>query len=566
MPTSRVRLGAIALVALALAPSGAAAQTGEAYMRAMELEQAEKYREAAGAYREALRANPGSVPVVLGLERVYAQIGLTDSIVPVLEAQIAAHPRVPAFRTALLRSFRSLGDQARARAAFEKWRLDWPRETLPYREYAKLLLDDQQTEAADSVLRRAQADLGTGRGLEFELAQLRAATGLWEQSAGSWRSAVSANGYLDQAAIFSLMPTPAATRPAVRRALLAPPLEPAARRILAALELAWGSPREGWFALRDLPGDSAAVASWLDFARRAEEAQAWLPARDALVAAMRRGFTPDLAVRAASAALSGGDAEAAIALSTESERRLEPVQFATMVLPIQMRALSVLGKPNEARALLDRFAVHLDPDQHGRLTQLLAWAWVRAGDMAQARALIGQSEGARTSEAAGWLALYEGDLRAARRVLKPTTDASPELVAALALLARTKQDSAPAAGRAFLLLARGDSAVAAQAFEDAARGVRDAAPLLLASAARLHAARRDRTRAVALWRQIVESHADSPEAPEAELEWARALRRAGELAAAIGKLEHLILTYPQSALVPQARRELELARAGVPAS
>ncbi|HJR43633.1 MAG TPA: tetratricopeptide repeat protein, partial [Gemmatimonadaceae bacterium] len=95
---------------------------------------------------------------------------------------------------------------------------------------------------------------------------------------------------------------------------------------------------------------------------------------------------------------------------------------------------------------------------------------------------------------------------------------------------------------------------------------RDAAPLLLASAARLHAARRDRTRAVALWRQIVESHADSPEAPEAELEWARALRRAGELAAAIGKLEHLILTYPQSALVPQARRELELARAGVPAS
>ena len=86
MPTSRVRLGAIALVALALAPSGAAAQTGEAYMRAMELEQAEKYQEAAGAYREALRANPGSVPVVLGLERVYAQIGLTDSIVPVLEA------------------------------------------------------------------------------------------------------------------------------------------------------------------------------------------------------------------------------------------------------------------------------------------------------------------------------------------------------------------------------------------------------------------------------------------------------------------------------------------------
>jgi hypothetical protein len=32
----------------------------------------------------------------------------------------------------------------------------------------------------------------------------------------------------------------------------------------------------------------------------------------------------------------------------------------------------------------------------------------------------------------------------------------------------------------------------------------------------------------------------------------------------VARLEHLILTYPQSALVPQARRELDLARAGIP--
>ena len=56
---------------------------------------------------------------------------------------------------------------------------------------------------------------------------------------------------------------------------------------------------------------------------------------------------------------------------------------------------------------------------------------------------------------------------------------------------------------------------------------------------------------------------DAPEAPEAELEWARALRHDGQTKAAIEHLEHLILTYPQSALLPQARRELELSRNGI---
>jgi TolA-binding protein len=60
---------------------------------------------------------------------------------------------------------------------------------------------------------------------------------------------------------------------------------------------------------------------------------------------------------------------------------------------------------------------------------------------------------------------------------------------------------------------------------------------------------------VALWTTLVREHAASPEAPEADLEWARALRRAGQTAAAAERLEHLILTYPESALVAQARRE-----------
>jgi len=60
--------------------------------------------------------------------------------------------------------------------------------------------------------------------------------------------------------------------------------------------------------------------------------------------------------------------------------------------------------------------------------------------------------------------------------------------------------------------------------------------------------------------------ATTPEAPEAELSWARSLRRGGHAADAVTHLEHMILTYPESALVPQARRELELARSAVPST
>jgi tetratricopeptide (TPR) repeat protein len=181
---------------------------------------------------------------------------------------------------------------------------------------------------------------------------------------------------------------------------------------------------------------------------------------------------------------------------------------------------------------------------------------VRAGDVPRARqalAAAGGADGAETIE--GWLALYAGDLATARTLFRATADASPALVDALALLSRTAVDSSAAAGAAHLALARGDTAAAAAAFAAAAPTVPGATPLMLAAAARLHAAVGQTSQAVALWTTLVREHAASPEAPEADLEWARALRRAGQTAAAAERLEHLILTYPESALVAQARRE-----------
>ena len=92
----------------------------------------------------------------------------------------------------------------------------------------------------------------------------------------------------------------------------------------------------------------------------------------------------------------------------------------------------------------------------------------------------------------------------------------------------------------------------------------EVASLLLYTAGQLRASIRDERNAIPLWQRVVEQYAMSAEAPAAELEWARTLRRSGDLGGAAQRLEHLILAYPQSALVPQARRDLEQVKGTVP--
>jgi tetratricopeptide (TPR) repeat protein len=386
--------------------------------------------------------------------------------------------------------------------------------------------------------------------------------GLWEPSAESWRRAVNAAPYLEQAAVFALMPAPAEARNRIRAVLTAPPIETGARRIIGSLELEWGSPRSGWTALRALPNDTASLQAWLDFARRAEAAQAWLVARDAFAAVHARTRSPEHAVRAATAALNGGDSRSALALAGAVEN---PQRSTRALLPVRLRALASLGRAADAERMLDDARGTLAPEQIPPLARIVAMGWIRAGDVARARALLGEDGEWQEEPIAGWLALYEGDLRTARRRLRPRSgDVEAELVSAIAVLSRTTADSAPAIGAAFLALARGDTSAAAAAFEAASRSTPDAASVLIASAARLHRARGDVVSALPLWRGLLDRYPGSAEAPEAELEWARALRRGGDAAAAIARLEHLILTYPASALVPQARFELDLARAAIP--
>ena len=537
-----------------------------ALFKALDLETAGKYLEAVPYFRAGLHTT-SAVSSLLGLERVYAQLGWTDSILAPVDSLIASDPREAVFRSVQLRTLDALGREEALRQAFERWARDDPRDPTPYRDYAGILLQRNQALAADTVLRRARQTLGSTHDLQLEIAQLRAAMGQWEESAHAWRAALAGAPYLEQAAAYALAPTPDSLRPALQAILLAPPLDPAARHALAELEMNWGAPDEGWTALQDLPPDSLSAAAWTDFADHAENDERWSLARQALEAALRWKRTPDLEVRAATDALRAGDPAAVATLAPIASAKGDSATLGRVYVPLYARAYAALGRPADAERLAARFEKWIPADVRPQLTRAIAWGWVRSGDMAQARAaLAAAGPEADSSDAAGWLALYDGNLKSARVLLRSGSDATPDLASALALIARMKADSAPLVGQAFLALARTDTARAAAAFEEAAERYPDGASLLLETAARLRAARGELPAAMTLWKRIVEQQGATPEAPQAELEWARALRQRGDNAGAVTRLEHLILTYPESALVPQARRELALAKASVPGS
>jgi tetratricopeptide (TPR) repeat protein len=555
-----------ALGAMVLSASGAWAQ-GDALSRGMDAETAGRWPAAIAAYRELLAAGQ-ALPALLGLERVYVNLGWTDSILPVVDSVIRAEPRLVVARSVQLRALRGSGRDAEARAAFAVWTRDVPRDAAPYREYARILLDAGRVAAADTVLRAAEAALGGDRDLAVEAAQLRAALAQWEGAAARWRVAVRAQPWMDQAAVFSLRQAPPGHRAAIRDTLTRLPVERPARVVLSYLELAWGDGRAGWQALAPLPADDSTAQVWTAFADEALRDAQPLAARDALVALLDRRFTAPVAVRAATAALDGGDAASALAISTRALPKVPREVAARQLVPVQVRALAALGRPADAERTAAGWGPQVDEATRAGLARTVAWGWVRRGDVARARAALAGAGvvAADDDEVGGWLALYEGDLATARRGLRFNATGSGDAIGALTFLSRTRAARAPAAGVAFLTLARGDSTAAAAAFAAAADTLPDAAPVLRLVAARLHAAQGRGGDAVALWEAIARDAPNSPEAPEATLERARWHRRAGDAAAARAALETLILSWPGSALVPQARRELDLLRGVAPPS
>ena len=172
----------------------------------------------------------------------------------------------------------------------------------------------------------------------------------------------------------------------------------------------------------------------------------------------------------------------------------------------------------------------------------------------------------------GRIRLYRGDIAGAVERFKAAGPfagdraEATERTALLALLQPIEADSLPALGAGALELEqrrhrRGSGRPRAGGGRPAAGAGRRRAPAARRTAWPPRPGSR-RTRSDCSARRRA---GDAPgTAPAAELALAELLLASTGRAEAIAQLEHLILTYPESALVPQARRLLDQARGAVP--
>ena len=524
-------------------------------IRGLDLEQRGRNAEAVVAFRSAL-GSEDMMAALLGLERVYAAMSQSDSLVPIADSIARAHPTDALVQIVRLRVLLYAHRPARATAGFAEWVNRAPGQITPYREYARLLLEAGNLPLADSVISAARPLPGADRALAAERARVQAARGEWAQAAMSWRGAVERGPQLVAEAAFALGEATGDARDDVRHVLGEAPVSSQPRMLLSQLEMTWGSPAAAWSALASLSPQPPVVAAWRDFATRAEAMEAWLPARDAWRAVLTSTTCdPETVLRATDDAVRGGDPASALAIIDAAPCATDNPRVASVAGALRVRALAQSGDAPGATAALAKLS--LPDDQRRVLTTDVAWAWVRAGDIAKARAFMGDALADDTTGVRGWLALYEGDVATARTALREPGTPSSDAVRAQAIIARTRSDRAPQLGAAFLALARRDSAQASQLFEAATAELPDAASLLLSTAAEIRAAKGDRTGAIALWQRILDRYGDSADAAPAELALARALLASGDRTGAKAHAEHLILTWQNSALVPQARRLLE---------
>jgi tetratricopeptide (TPR) repeat protein len=561
--------------------------SAQAIGQGFELERAGRYGDAAAVYLTTLRADPANLAALLGLERVLPMLSRLSELLPLVQRARARVPESGVLRGLELRVYAGLNEPDSLAAAARRWAEAAPGSEAPYREWALALADRRVFDEARRVLLSGRRTLGGDATLAIELAELEQRAGNWEGAAREWGRVVARSPDQLPQASSQLGDTPAAQRDRVVRALTAPEVAPRTRRLAAELLLGWGQPLEGWALLEQSLAATPPSAETAGALRRyADLAGAVATPAGHRVRGLALGRWADLvpsplAERARAEAvrelLDGGDRVGArLALERLAGDTLAPPDAQAMAEAALLEVLVADGQLDAAERRLAASERTLSGEDRGSLRLALARAHIARGDLARAAAVLDKDSSVAAIAQRGWIALYRGDLRGATdafRVAGPYAGdraSATERTAMMALLQQVAADTSPELGTALLFLARGDSAGAVVALRRAAArfppdgGRPDVLLLAGQVAARLdslHAAT-----AAALFDEIARASGTGAAAPAAELEWARLLLRQGHAAEAAQRLEHLILTYPGSAFVPEARRELERARGAIPRS
>ena len=543
-----------------------------------ELERAGRYADAASVYFTTVRSDPTNIPALLGLERTLFVLNRVPELLPLVQTARARQPDSPALRSLELRVYAALNQPDSLEAIARRWAASAPQSEAPYREWGLALGDRRMWDEARHAFLTGRRSLGGDGTLAIELAELEQRAGNWEASAAEWARAVTRSPDVGPNAASQLADTPAPLHDRVARVLTAPGVSVRARRIGAELLLTWGQPTEAWAAIQPTLAfpDSEAPASLRRFADLAGALTTPEGHRvRGLALARWADLVPwSLGARARAEAvrelLDGGDKVAARRVLGAHSDSNGIAQAALIQLLIADSQLDI------AEERLSAAPATLTADDRASLRLALARARVARGELDRAAAALDDDSSVAAIAQRGWIALYRGNLKSAMDAFRAAGPyaldraAATDRTAMMAMLQRIQEESSPELGAALLILARGDSVAAIAALRRAAARLPEQGGrlevLLLAGQVAAQKGGDQESTASALFDEIVRAGGEGAAPPAAELEWARLLVRDGRSAEAIPHLEHLILTYPNSAFVPEARRVLERAKGAIPKS
>ncbi len=580
---------AIALVTLAGAP-GLRAQAGgggggapvpalDPARRAFDLERRGNYVEAVAAYREALKQRPADPSALFGLERSLAAVNHVADIIPAVQAALAASPETGAFYGVALRAWAAADQPDSVRAAAERWAMVAPGDEAPYREWGAAALARRDRADARRAYLTGRQRLGRPEALAGEMAALASEDQDWTTALHEWVVAVGQLPGYRASAVRTLGAAPESVH-AELLAQLTREQGTAARGMESDLRARWGDPVGGYETLAaNLPTDRAqaveALSGFVDQLRGQTGPAARRAQGLALAALAERTPGPAgsrLRLDAAQAFADAGDPAAArrmlggVAADSAASGTTASDAATTLV-----GVLINEGKIDDAQRKLAELRPALVSEDWLALRRRVAWGWVRAGKLARADSMMAGDSSVDGLALAGRLRLFHGDLSGALALLKQagpyagSREEATTRTAILALLQPIEAESLPALGAALLAVERGDTAGGVSALENVAEGL----PSDKGGAeVRLHAARLARATgrtadAERLFR-AADVAGEKATAPAAELGLAGLLLDVGRAQEAAEVLERMILGFPDSALIPQARRLLDEARGAVP--
>lgn len=556
------------------------AQAQDATARAMDLERRGDYAGAASAWRNHLAARPEDLPALLGLERALTPLGRLPEMVPQMQAAVQRDPS-PGTLGIAIRVWTAARQPDSARVAVERWAALEPASEMPYQEWGLAAYGARDRSSARAAYTLGRQKLGRPDAMAAELGQLAAAEGDYAGAAREWSLAIrKVPGY--RGAALSIL---GQVRPPGRVALLRELGKDGdlfGERLASALLIRWGEPLTGAKRLvaaltASGGGGTEVMQEALDDLRAASTTEHFAARALVLELMAERAQGSQRArirLEAAQAFADAGDQTSARRLLASLAG--DPAATPSMAASATSTLVSVLvdeGGIEEADRRFRELAPILGAEDRQRLALRLAQGWIRKGRLVQADSLLVADSSVDAQAVRGRIALYRGDLAAARARL---TEAGPftgdramatERISVLGLLQVIAEDSLPALGEAFYRLERLDSAGAAVALAQLALTL---APdhgggELLLMAGRVHAGVGHTAEAERLYRAVVEQGIPAS-AAAAEFALAGLLLKTSRKELAIVALEHLLVTWPTSAVVPQARRLLDVARGAVPAS